>query len=155
MATVRQECVRIGTLIEGTLRGEDLLPAFADELKRLDPHHSLVKEAYEIMATWGTGDESEENEQISETVNAIQDALQEYCPPFVYFGTLEGDGACFGFWPDLMALEEERMYAKPSDADGYQYLEDCNVWVQVNDHGNVTLLENDNGKPGREIWAAV
>ena len=143
----------LGSVSEGTLRGQDLLPEFTDQLKRFEPTHKLVAEAYTLMAEWGSED-PEEDDQIDELVNEIQDALQAYCPPFVSFGAHPGDGADFGFWPEMESLEEARRYSNKRDGD-YEYLQDDNVWCQVSDHGNVTILADDNGQPGEEIWSVV
>ena len=107
----------VGTIISGTLRDEDLLDAFTSELKMLlqqeqktlrlktplgiassdwtniIAHKQLVFEAENLDSI----DTSQE--LISEVINELQDAINEYAPDDMYFGTLEGDGADFGWWP--------------------------------------------------------
>ena len=41
----------------------------------------------------------EEPEKFIDVINNVFDALNVYAPKGYYFGALEGDGACFGFWP--------------------------------------------------------
>jgi hypothetical protein len=151
--------VQIGSVSTGTLRTEDLLEAFAAELDRLrntsQVHYRLVFDSQNRYYLDDGRDEREE--EAAELVNELIDALQEYAPPFVYFGTLEGDGADFGFWVDRDAIEEALREAKydDDDDDGYTYLEDYGLWLHVNDHGNVTLLTNVDGAPREVIWAVV
>jgi hypothetical protein len=88
-------------------------------------------------------------------MEALTDGLNNLCPPFVYFGTLEGDGSDFGFWPDMDSLNEELQWERdhwPDDSipDALE-LEDYNVIVQVSDHGNVTVMDMDRNV----IWAVV
>jgi len=59
----------IGTVIHGTLRPQDLIPAFSDELCRVDPKTDLLF------------------------------ALNDRAPLGCYFGAHWGDGADFGYWP--------------------------------------------------------
>jgi hypothetical protein len=143
----------IGSVSHGTLKGEDLLPVFADELKKFEPDHELVKEAYELMAGWGDND-NEEMDEIDELVNDIQDAIGEFAAPFTYFGAHEGDGSDFGWWIDTYALDEARHDSVPVSIDNnyYDFLPDYGLLVDVNDHGNVTLYTME---LGREIWAVV
>jgi hypothetical protein len=153
--------VQLGTLIEATLKPEDLIPAFHDELVRLSGgnDHLVVKEAFDLMAEWGTETPDwtvPEHELMSEVLNDLQDALQEYAPVFCYFGAIEGDGADFGFWMDSQAFEEARQYAEVWDQDSeYAFSEDNGVWIHVNDHGNIAILTDNNGEPGEIIWDAV
>jgi len=117
--------IQAGTITAGTLRTEDLLDAFATELdnlvrhsqkilqlktplgiayadwSRIIAHKRLISDAKAArlriqIEGWldGSWDESE----ASEIVNELQDALNEYAPDNMYFGTLEGDGADFGWW---------------------------------------------------------
>ena len=96
---------QLGSISTGTLRTEDLLPAFADTLEdrgstyesapdmwdSIRKYRTLIDE--DMLDTIDTDSQCLLAELINET---LFDALQEYCPPFVYFGTLEGDGSDFG-----------------------------------------------------------
>lgn len=99
--------VEVGTLIHGTLRDEDLLQAFADELARIDikrfdevikPDAHLFAESAnltteEIVEALGV-------EDVTDVINDLMDALNEYAPYGYYFGSIEGDGSDFGFWEE-------------------------------------------------------
>src|ERR671918_800073 len=80
---------QLGSVISGTLDQEDLLDAFASELRRLVPDHPLVKQAYALTAEWGEGT-PEEAQQLYDLVYELEDALSELCPPFLYFGPHPG-----------------------------------------------------------------
>lgn len=137
----------IGSISHCTLRTVDLLEAFADELDRLESERDDVAEARAVLtlhnAGWLTIADSGE---ASELVQALQDALNEFAPSYCYFGTTEGDGSDFGFWPSLDAIEELPRVNDPADVEGMG--EDC---VFVNDHGNVTVYAAD----GSVIWDIV
>lgn len=95
--------VRMGTVSHGTLRTQDLLRAFADEIEYLGWTNGilLVLEARHNAAILDL-DVSQEQAIHNQTANAVldelYDALNRACPPGVYFGTLEGDASDFGFW---------------------------------------------------------
>ena len=98
--------IELGTLIHGTLRSEDLLQAFADELDRLrdrtDPTNSdadAVTDAYELL-NGGVTDSDDAATTMQEALYAVEARLELYAPDGVYFGAHEGDGADFGFWTD-------------------------------------------------------
>ena len=95
---------QVGTIISGTLRSQDLLPAFLDALRELHV------EAYIQVTTcspWGCppshAQEDEEAEWWGEeadwVLQSLTDALNECAPDGCYFGAHWGDGADFGFWP--------------------------------------------------------
>ena len=134
----------IGSISTGTLRPEDLLPAFARELERHAPDHALVTAAYAIQVYDGGA---------SELINEIQDELQNHCPPFVTFGSHPGDGADFGYWPDMDSLEEALADPEWTLIDGelYRIPRDEAVLVHVNDHGNVTVMDMERNV----LWAVV
>lgn len=91
------------TVSEGTLKTKDLINAFEGFILqnvngkapvalglRLDPRFPY-REA---------PDEWFDSEDASWYVNEeLYDYLNSIAPEGCYFGTLEGDGACFGFWP--------------------------------------------------------
>lgn len=84
----------IGTISHGTMRPEDLIPAFASELENLDDlneYKDLIKEANEF-SDW-------DSEDAIWLLDSLFDALDDYAPADCYFGANEGDGADYGFWP--------------------------------------------------------
>jgi hypothetical protein len=134
----------IGSISHGTLRSEDLISAFADELEHLEGNvTSLVEEANAATAllsfNWALDDD-----QMSELVQSLQEALEAHAPAYCYFGTHVGDGSDFGFWPDMESIEELPRIADPNELPTG---EDC---AFVNDHGNVTVYAAD-GKPVIEL----
>jgi hypothetical protein len=85
-------------------------------------------------------------------LEALFDALQEYAPPYFYFGAHPGDGADCGFW-----LSE----SFPDDFDGLKVSDLSEVptgytgeVLIVNDHGNISLYVYSRGHR-REVWAIV
>lgn len=97
---------QLGSISTGTLRTEDLLPKFAlaiisfvgrSEYGQINS--TTLNQAIEVNS-------GEKPSYPLDALESFQDALQELCPPFVYFGAHPGDGADFGFWPDWDALDE-------------------------------------------------
>ena len=131
---------QLGSISTGTLRTDDLLEATATTL------NNLGSTVTTDIHTWEYDDEM--------LLSIYMDELQELCPPFIYFGTLEGDGADFGFWPDRDAIQEA---IDPTsclvriNANGDYVLEDDGVIVQVSDHGNVTVMDMERNV----IWSVV
>ena len=159
---------QLGSISTGTLRTEDLIPAFTYTMGELThnpisntskyPNEAMAKlwdEAIHLIGTteWWTIDP--EDSGVDGLLNDLTDALNELCPPFVYFGTLEGDGADFGFWPDRDRLNEELQWERdhyPDDSVPDELtLDDDGVIVQVSDHGNVTVMDMERNV----LWSVV
>ena len=141
--------VTIGSISTGTLRTEDLLDAFASELERLDSGHSalqLISRAKDGVYTVAAG--LMEQEDAPTVVDELQDALSELAPPHVYFGSLEGDGADFGFWPEL---DFGFCTLRAGDSDDERVDDDCGIIIHVNDHGNVAVYDLERNP----LWSAV
>lgn len=132
----------LGTVSHGTLRTEDLLSSFADELeyqlsrnkrkRGIDRKalRKLIREARKI---------DPESEQAYFLLNEeMFDALEQFAGPYRYFGAIEGDGADFGFWPSREAIEELPTVENGDEAKALG--EDAK---SVNDHGNVTVYGGD------------
>jgi len=149
--------VRLGTVSHGTMRAEDLIPAFLEKLEELDPERAssywdeIPEEAFEDPENdWWSSEEA------CWMLEELFNVLNEYAPPYCYFGALEGDGSDYGFWIDRDAFEEALASGEILKADelpnnapeGYEYI------AVVNDHGNVTLYRNENGKL-EEVWSVV
>src|SRR6267154_6593467 len=90
---------QFGSISSGTMRADDLVPAFAAELEwltsggradRTTEESKLLAEADAI--------EDYESEDASELLCELFDALAYHAPPYGYFGAHEGDGADYGFW---------------------------------------------------------
>lgn len=149
MVTVKP--FQLGSVSTGTLRTDDLLKAFAIALDKLDSSKDpwLVAEAWNL-----TRRNHAEQQECDDRLADLQEALQELCPPFVYFGAHPGDGSDFGFWPDHDAIQEA---IDPTsclvrvNANGDYVLEEDGVIVQVSDHGNVTLMDMDRNV----LWSVV
>ena len=135
---------QLGSISTGTLRTEDLLPVFTATMRQFltdNGHKSIYVERAETIIR----NDFYDMELADELVGTLMDGIQGYCPPFVYFGTLPGDGADFGFWPDLEAIDEScglKHHRRTHNPDtGEIVLEDDSVIVQINDHGNVTVMD--------------
>ncbi len=91
-----REKIEIGSIIEGTLRPADLIPAFVEELKRLDKegtYQELIGEAENIT--------DYEAEGVQFILDDLFDALDAFSPPYTFFGAANTDGASFGYWPAI------------------------------------------------------
>jgi hypothetical protein len=93
----------------GTLRSADLLRSFADCYEALNPTNGaeMARTAHRIARNLDNLDISPKpwiddvHEDAAEMIDALQAEIN-YClgqanQPY-YFGTTEGDGACFGIW---------------------------------------------------------
>jgi hypothetical protein len=146
-----------GDVSTGTLRTEDLLSSFADELayqlgrqsrrfKRIE-YRSMIREAASIIRA-----NDFDTDEASFLVEAMQEALDIFAPPLGYFGTIEGDGASFGYYVQADAIEEYdgRKVKDLSEIEaGYR-----GEFMLINDHGNVSLYTK-NSRREKLIWAIV
>lgn len=137
----------IGSISTGTLRPADLIPVFADELRRL--RGSLPRQLYDDMRKLREGADDE----APEVLDSLHEALADYAPAWCTFGAHPGDGADFGFWPDIEGAREDSDVLKVSDTGDVPLHFNGEV-LHVNDHGNVTLYASKNGAL-TEIWAVV
>ena len=149
----------VGTVIHATHRAQDLVPAFLDELNRLDSeafkrtleslHTKDRGAAYYLQGALymrnggpeavGIPDDHEfwDSEDCAFFLNeTLMDALNEQAPFGLYFGAHQGDGSDFGFWPDYDSLEDDPEVLVVSKKDGLPL-----HIMSINDHGNVTLWE--------------
>lgn len=96
-----------GTVSEGTMRPQDLLPAIMDVLREYYPEaYQLVTSivisefniAYRNLRNIGEHI-AWQSEEMSWIVNEVAwDAMNEIAPDSYYFGAHPGDGANYGFW---------------------------------------------------------
>lgn len=144
--------VNMGSVSSGTMRPEDLIPSFVDELRSQSPckreHRKLAREIESRL----NQDGYYESEDADYDLESLFDALDTYCAPYFYFGAHPGDGADYGYW-----LSE----GFEDDFDGLKVTDLCEVpkgytgeVLHVNDHGNMSLYAYSRGRR-REVWAIV
>lgn len=147
----------IGSISSGTMRAEDLIPTFADELDsllRMQPR-SFKRREMRKLVNEANRSEDFDSEDAGELLNDLASALEEFAPPYFYFGAHEGDGADYGFWLNPYSFNEE-------DWEGLKVEDTSEIpkgyrgeVLHVNDHGNMTLYYcNARGKL-KEIWGIV
>lgn len=93
--------MKTGSIISGTHRTQDLIPAFISVLREVD------EAAYaQLLVNGGVPAHADEDddadwwhsEQASFLLEDLFDTLDENAPEGHYFGAHPGDGADFGFW---------------------------------------------------------
>lgn len=153
-----------GTISHGTLRNVDLIEALSAELIDLVTAESTGAHADLIAAcnTWldreeELGDDLDPvlEEDGSDLVSELIDALNEHAPLYGYFGAHEGDGSDFGFWlfDDVarMVKDDGGLVVEDTADVPDDYMGEV---LHINDHGNATLYAANAGKL-TQVWAAV
>ncbi len=117
---------QLGSISTGTVKPEDLVFSFANILAERQPNGKYDRLITSALLTAksrpGFGFVLNNNAILSRLTNA----LNQLCPPFVYFGAHcqhknricscpPGDRADFGFWPDWPAIHENM---RPDTEDG-------------------------------------
>ena|ERR1700722_8471310 len=141
----------IGTVSNGTMRPEDLIPDFIWELRNQKPcrHRGLCTEIERRTHKDGYYD----SEDAGYDLETLFDALGEYAPAYFYFGANSGDGADYGYWlsesfqDDFDGLRVSDTSEIPSGYFGEVLL--------VTDHGNMSLYSKSRNHKLRELWAIV
>lgn len=144
----------IGSISHGTMREEDLIPAFMWALEQLDAERAKAIRAdnQDVFERLEAGEQADPDGCfLNET---LFDALNELAPPYFYFGSHSGDGADYGFWLSEGAIEEfDGLRVSDTSEVPADYAGEV---LHVNDHGNVTLYAKDEGSSElREVWAIV
>lgn len=159
----RPRTVDLGIFSSGTMRDEDVGDALASLLTDLQlscADRKTVREFHRAVIDMGRGGAKGEaaEEALPDIVQDLWSALDNYLPPYAYAGSSEGDGACFGVWPNLAQVEEDAHWSPeelvkvaelpPARRTGPFYA------AVVTDHGNLTLYRRA-GNRWTEVWAVV
>ena len=144
---------QIGSISEGTLRPENLLPTFASELRsratneELAFYKEILDEAYK-MGDFSTKD-------ATWLLDSLEAGLMQIYPLGLHFCSVEGDGACFGFWPDQDILDNPEdhdvLKLNAGDSSPTDYRGDL---FFVSDHGNISFGYVDS-EGFHETWSCV
>ena len=147
--------IKLGSFVTGTLVPADRMAALDAELTLAVFHGCEFAQAEEVAAAieaqrylqdeLEAARDGELSEHWYEVVDEAIDALQAFCAPFCYVGTLEGDGADLGCWfsfadfDQAVAEGDLVVVSDSSELDGVE----GNQAAVVNDHGNVTVYVRD------------
>lgn len=142
---MRKHKAQFGSIINGTLRTEDLLPAFCEELRML--RGALPKSVLRDLSAVKRGELTGED-----VLDGLFDLLEEYAPPYAYFGANEGDGSAFGFWLGDIAHSFDGLKVSDTSEVPKDYRGEV---LHVNDHGNMTLYVARARGRLVEIWSLV
>lgn len=81
----------------GTMRTQDLIPAFMDII-RDTPEYVQLMNAVPAHVMEDKDTEWWDSEEVIMLLDALFDTLDAYSPEDYYFGAHPGDGSDFGFW---------------------------------------------------------
>lgn len=140
----------MGSISHGTLRDDDLVEAFYNELEwqlqrqdRTPEDREEINRLHDVLGNCGdecwTDDGSviDDPEILGEYVNeTLPNALDHFSPPYCYFGSHVDDGSDFGFWPCMEEIDELPSY--PSVDAAIEAGEEGDFTV-ISDHGNVEI----------------
>lgn len=167
--------IKLGSVSEGTMLPEDLIPAFVDVLddireelaapgsttERAEDLAYRVRQVSHLDDFLGEIEQRMEQEGYFESEDAafdldeLTDKLNEHAPPFCYFGSHEGDGACYGFWISWDSLNDEcecgNIVKVPAGDEWPEEAKAADYVLEATDHGNGTLYTTDR----KEVWSVV
>lgn len=91
------------TIIRGTFRYQDLIPAFLAEIRErdLEAYAQIQMSSFSLPPAYAQEDEDSEwwtSEEAYHFLEELFDILNELAPEGFYFGPHPGDGSDFGFW---------------------------------------------------------
>ncbi len=92
------------SISHGTMRTQDLIPAFLDVVREVAPDHyeGLMVCPFPPIPSYvmDDGDSSEwwDSEDAGYLLESLFDILDEHAPDGFYFGAHPGDGSDYGFW---------------------------------------------------------
>ncbi len=148
---------QLGSVSHGTLRPQDLMPAFLSalaDLRQPIPGNIEATKYMEYvgdMFTTAAIDEDDEfwvSEEVQFDMDDLIEALNNNLPPFVYFGTLEGDGSDFGFWVDHADVLELMLNAEENE-EGDAFITDDGLLAH--DGHDITYMDMERNV----IWSTV
>lgn len=93
---------KTGSIIHGTHRTQDLIPAFLDALREVAPsaHEQFILSGGVPAYVADEGDSSGwwDTQAAAYMLDDLYEALDAHAPDGHYFGAHPGDGSDFGFW---------------------------------------------------------
>jgi hypothetical protein len=162
---------KFGSVSEGTLKQDEFLMKFLHTLQwhmmqnkealalpeSEDTRNWLLRIEKDTQACFDIDGEflPEKEDESSEYLAELCDALETFAPPYGYFGAHVGDGADFGFWPINPEEIKEQVEFSSSESQEYPPADFRGEWLHVNERGNCTLYVREENGADREIWSLV
>lgn len=95
------------SIVHGSMRPADMVPAFAHELADMTSHEQVVSiTGFTPDNAPADGDAFWDTFEAAVILTGLYDALNSVAPEGCYFGSRPGDGSDFGFWMTDEAAEE-------------------------------------------------
>ena len=91
----------IGTVTEGTMRADDLIPMFLDVAEEMAGRlgdEDAIREAKGYRCDYNSLSDDAPDEEWDYLLEELDTLLDSLAPDGYYFGSRPGDGADFGFW---------------------------------------------------------
>jgi hypothetical protein len=144
----RSKFLPIGIISIDTLRSihiVDNIITYCSDLIMSKKDRNLLRYCEKLLKKYNSLQSEKKQNEIEYLLDDILNheifyMLQNYCFPYCYYGSSEGDGACFGIFPDINAIDDDIRYNDIPD----------NYRVDMSDHGNITLYIDN-----VEIWSVV
>lgn len=126
------------SVISGTMRPQDLIPAFLDELRVLAPAEYAQLIVNNVFPAHAQEDEDAKwwHDEAPLLLECLFEELDGCAPAGLYFGAHPGDGSDYGFWmteddaQELAELEEQAGDCE-SEEDARQRIEEDALSVEV------------------------
>lgn len=126
---------------------EDVIPAMLDAADSVAMSRDDRAVARHMRQLWEQG----AGVDPAEIRDEMESLLDAYTPPFTYFGSIDGDGACIGVWVDSDAIESA-VSSGDIWREGRGEPDPLYEWrLVVSDHGNMTLFT----RRGACLWSVV
>lgn len=145
--------ITLGSVSHGTLRLEDLIPAFKSEFT-----YYAGKAALRRLGLGRPSAAYYSSETATEDLDTLIDALNSIAPAYTYFGAHPGDGSDFGFWFDHDQFEADYQDGEIEDLDKISdayYKELRGLVCSISDHGNITVYNKIGRDKLVELVSAV
>ena len=139
-----------GSVSHGTMREEDLIPAFIDLLEELDS-----KKAEEFKLSWFSELLLEDREEtLSQMTESLFELLEGFAPTGLYFGAHPGDGSDYGYWVcEDQSWADDLLKVSDTSEVPLSYVGEV---LHCNERGNLTLyFKAENTEALQEVWSCV
>lgn len=168
--------ITLGSVCRGSTLNEDIIPALCDALDDIreqlalpgpttEPVHDNQERRRKVaeldtllgrIEHRGVRKGYFDSEQAGFDLELLVDTLNDYAPPYCYFGVCEGDGSDYGFWVDRDQLQEDRDEGDLPSGDSLpeDRWADWEYYLHVSDHGNMELYQWS-GTEWVSLWSVV